>query len=238
MRNGLVIIPALNEARSITTVLNNTRRCVPAYDVLVVDDGSEDETAHLARQAGALVVRHPFNLGYGTALQTGYLYALKHGYPLAVQMDADGQHNPADLAALVEALESNRVDLVIGSRFHPDSHYRMSILKRVGSLWFGALVRLFTGLRVSDPTSGLQAISQRVLRLYATEAFPTDYPDADMLVLLHRHGFKICEVNVHMEERPESPSMHSGLKTAYYVYKMTLAILMNMARKPMDLEQQ
>ena len=234
MAEGLIIIPAFNEAGSIGPVVAASRAKAPGFDILVVDDGSADATAARAGAAGAVVARHPFNIGYGAALQTGYRWALKHGYPLAVQIDADGQHDPAEVPRLAAALKEDRADAVVGSRFHPASSYRMPPLRRIGSLWFGALVATLTGLRLSDPTSGLQALSTRALELYATGVFPVDYPDADMLVLLDRNGLKVTEAAVTMEEKPESPSMHSGIGTLYYVYKMTLAIVMNLIRKPLQ----
>lgn len=230
-RAGLVIIPAYNEEQNIKDLVARLRADAPAFDVVVVDDGSNDDTAALALAAGATVVPHPFNMGYGVALKTGYKYALRYGYPLVVQIDGDGQHDPGDVARLAEPIRAGRADVVYGSRFHPGSTYSMPFLKRVGGAWFATLVRWTTGLRVSDPTTGLQAISARVLQLYVTQIFPSDYPDADMIVFLHRNGFVIEEIAVDMQERPESRPMHSGIGVLYYVYKMSLAILMNVLRR-------
>lgn len=229
-RSGLVIIPAYNEAGSIPEVVERLFSRAPGFDVVLIDDGSSDDTKRVALASGAAVVSHPYNMGYGSALQTGYRYALRRGYPLVVQLDADGQHDPADVPRLASPIIEGRADVVYGSRFHSEGTYRMPFLRRIGSLWFRTLVRRLTGLPVNDPTTGLQALSQAVLELYVTEIFPTDYPDADMLVFLHRNGFRIEEIPVQMEERPESPSMHSGIKVLYYVYKMTLAVLMNAIR--------
>jgi glycosyltransferase involved in cell wall biosynthesis len=236
MRAGLVLIPAYNEAPRIGEVLEAARRHAPDFDRLVVDDASRDDTAAVARRAGACVVRHPFNMGYGAALQTGYRWALRHGYPVVVQLDADGQHDPAAVPELASPVLSGELDLVLGSRFHAGSRYRMQPLRRLGSRWFSALVRWITGVEVSDPTSGLQALSPAVLRLYTSDAFPADYPDADMTVLLHRNGFRFGERPVHMLERPDVPSMHGGLGAIYYVYKMTLAIFMNAIRPRIERE--
>ncbi len=227
---SLVVIPAFNEERTIGEVIDQVVAGAPNFDVLVVDDCSRDKTGEVAHRRGATVIRHPFNLGYGCALQTGYRWALRHGYDLVVQMDADGQHDGADVSALAEPIAEGRADVVYGSRFHPQSSYRMGPLKRLGSRWFSFLVRVLTGATISDPTTGFQALSERTLALYVTDAFPVDYPDADMIVLLARSGFRIVEVPVRMRERPESPPMHSGLHVLYYVYKMTLAILMNALR--------
>ena len=230
MARGLLILPAWNEARSIAAVVAECRRAAPGFDVLVVDDGSGDDTARLAAEAGARVVSHPFNLRYGAALQTGYLYALREGYDLAVQIDADGQHDPADVAALSAPILEGRAELVVGSRFHPASTYRMPLLRRVGSAWFRLLVRSLTGLRLGDPTSGLQALHRSVLELYATDAFPLDYPDADILVLAARSGLRVVEVPANMRVESGSPSMHSGIRVVWYVYKMTLCVVMNALR--------
>lgn len=233
MAAGLVLIPAYNEAPRLAEVLRDTARHAPDFDRVVVDDASADGTGEVARAEGATVLRHPFNMGYGAALQTGYRWALRRGYRVVVQLDADGQHDPAAVTGLAAPVLAGELDLVLGSRFHAASQYRMPWLRRVGSLWFSQLVRWLTGQRVSDPTTGFQALSPRVLRLYASEAFPADYPDADMPVLLHRNGLRFGEQPVHMHERPEVPSMHHGLSVVYYVYKLTLAIFMNAIRPPL-----
>jgi glycosyltransferase involved in cell wall biosynthesis len=230
MARGLVVIPAFNEADNIAEVLRETRERAGDFDVVVIDDSSHDATSEVARSEGATVVRHPFNMGYGAALQTGYRHALRQGYDVVVQLDADGQHDPASVSELAAPILAGEFDVVLGSRFHPGSTYRMQGLRRIGSRWFSTLVRWLTGLRISDPTTGFQALSPDVLRLYTSDAFPTDYPDADMTVLLQRNRYRIGEVPVTMRERPDAPSMHHGIGVVYYVYKMTLAIFMNAIR--------
>lgn len=231
MARKLVVIPALNEAEHIARVLHAVTQHAPEFDVLVVDDASGDSTAEIAYANGATVITHPFNMGYGAALQTGYRYALHSDYRVVVQLDADGQHDPESVPKLAEPVLSGRLDVVLGSRFHPGSSYRMPVLRRLGSLWFGSLLRWLTGLSISDPTTGMQALSPRVLKLYISDAFPADYPDADMIVLLHRNHCRIGEMPVTMHERPDTASMHRGIGVLYYVYKMTLAILMNTIRR-------
>jgi glycosyltransferase involved in cell wall biosynthesis len=234
MKRGLILIPAYNEADTITAVIERARAKVPELELVVVDDGSSDATSSLVKQLGVTVLIHPFNLGYGAALQTGYRYALDHSYDYAVQIDADGQHLPEEIVRLAAPVVNDTVDIALGSRFHDASSYEMPALKRMGSMWFGWLVRVTAGLHVTDPTSGMQALSRRALHLYASELFPSDYPDADVLVFAKRHGLRIEEVPVAMEQRLDSASMHSGLSVFYYVYKMTLSILMNLVRPKIE----
>jgi glycosyltransferase involved in cell wall biosynthesis len=238
----LVVIPALNEAARIGGVLDRLRGAAPEADPLVVDDGSRDATARTARRHGARVVSHVFNLGYGAALQTGYKVAVRDGYAFVVQMDADGQHDARDVARLLEPLTAGRADVVIGSRFVAPSGYRMDAARTAGRLLFERLLVLAGGPRVADPTSGFQALGRPVFRLYCEDFFPTDFPDIDVLLAAHRHGFRILEVPVEMAPNPaEHPSMHGGLQAAYYTYKMLLATFRSRlgprARAPLALEE-
>jgi glycosyltransferase involved in cell wall biosynthesis len=218
----LVVIPAFNEALRIRGVVTAVRGQVAA-DVLVVDDGSRDPTAAEARAAGAIVATHPVNLGYGSALQTGYRYALRHAYDAVLQLDADGQHDPASIPSLLAALANH--DVVVGSRFlHPGS-YRPPRLRRLGMSLFGAIASRLSGQRLTDPTSGFQAISRRALEFYAHDRWPHDYPDADVLAMVARSGMRLVEVPVRMLGSPDGKSMHGGvLKPLYYVFRMTLAL--------------
>ena len=222
MRRGILIIPAWREAGRIGPVVEAARREGGLDAVVVIDDGSPDETGQEARAAGARVLRHPFNLGYGAALQTGYKYALECRTPLVVQMDADGQHDPRDVPTLVAPIEAGELDLVVGSRFLSEAGYRMGALHSLGRLTFRSLLRL-GGLRISDPTSGFQAMNLRVLRIYARDFFPTDYPDVDVLLAAWRHGLRIGERPVTMKPGVRSSRLHGGLRSFYYVYKMLLA---------------
>ncbi len=230
MTRPLVIIPAYNEERHIGDVVSGLHQHAGDFDIAVIDDGSGDATAASAGDAGAYVIRHPFNMGYGVALQTGYRLAVKQGRPLAVQIDGDGQHDPRDVVRMAEPILEGRADAVYGTRFHENSRYRMPLLRSLGSAWFASLVAASTGTRVRDPTTGLQALSAEVLRFYCTDVFPNDYPDADMIVLLNRNGLRVCEVPVTMHEGLPAESMHKGWVVPYYVYKMTLAVLMNRVR--------
>ncbi len=222
-RACLVVIPAFNEARRIGDVLAQVRQQVP-HHVLVVDDGSSDGTAQEARRAGAIVAVHPVNLGYGAALQTGYRYALRHGYAAVLQLDADGQHDPASIPGLLSALEV--ADVVVGSRFLDGCSYRPPLLRRMGMWVFGRIAAALAGRRITDPTSGFQAISREALEFYVHERYPADYPDADVLAMLVRSGLTLAEVPVRMRSaEPGKKSMHAGLlRPLYYVFRMSLAL--------------
>lgn len=227
----LVVIPAFNEAAGIGRVLEGIRAVEPRLPVLVVDDGSTDGTAAIARHAGAHVVRLPFNMGYGVALQTGYKYALREGHDCVVQLDGDGQHEPADIPALLGVIARREADVALGSRFLGGGTYRPGILRRIGMGLFGLLAFALTRIRFSDVTSGFQALSGDVLRFFATERYPADYPDADVLIMLQRAGFRAKEVPVRMYPKNGGASMHSGLRPIYYVFKMLLSIALAPLRR-------
>lgn len=223
-------MPAYNEARGIAGVVEKVREEARA-DVLVVNDGSADGTGEAALAAGAIVASHPVNLGYGAALQTGYRYALRHAYDAVIQMDADGQHDPASLKVLLAALLGG-ADVVVGSRFGHDESYRPPLLRRVGMSIFGAVASYYTGMKLTDPTSGFQALSHRALEFYAHDRYPHDYPDADVLSMVARAGLKLVEVPVRMLESPSGKSMHSGvLRPLYYIFRMSLALALIPFRK-------
>jgi glycosyltransferase involved in cell wall biosynthesis len=192
----------------------------------VIDDGSTDDTAALARRHGAAVVSHPFNLGYGAALQTGYKRARRDGYDYVVQIDADGQHDPADAKRLLEALRAGAADVAIGSRFVAATGYRMSPIRAAGRALFQRLLVACGGPRIADPTSGFQALTRRAFEFCCADFYPFDFPDVDVLLLLHRHGLRIVEVPVTMAPSPPGHvPMHAGLRAFYYPYKMLLSTL-------------
>ncbi len=230
LHQTLALIPACNEAERIGPVLAGIRRRAPEIDILVVDDGSADDTPAVARAHGARVVRHPFNLGYGCALQTGYHYARRHDYQRVVQLDADGQHDTASLPELLAELDRG-ADVVVGSRYLSDAPPATSLMRRVGSRLFSWLVTRWTGVRITDPTSGYQAMNRRALDLLALDHFPEDYPDADVLIMLSRFGLRLREIPVTMHERIGGVSMHRGSRAAYYGYKMFLNLALLPVRR-------
>jgi glycosyltransferase involved in cell wall biosynthesis len=230
-RNVLVIIPAYNEEKSVAYVIQKIRSAVPAADILVVNDGSTDSTSEVARKAGAQVIDLPFNLGIGGGMQTGYLYAYRKGYEAAVQIDADGQHNPDDLPRLLALLEKGEADLILGSRYVEKTGYRSTWTRRLGMVILARMVSLIIGKPVYDTTSGYRVVNRKVMRLFA-ENYPTDYPEVEALVLVHMHGYKILEVPVEMEERQAGRSSITPLKSVYYMVKVGLALVMNVLRKP------
>lgn len=228
----LVIIPAFNEEEALAGVIAGVRASAPGLDILVVDDGSTDRTAEKARQGGAYLVSHAVNLGYGAALQTGYRFAARKGYAHALQMDGDGQHDPASIPDLLLPVIQEEADVAIGSRFLLPGSYRAPALRRMGAFVFGWAASRILGQRVTDPTSGFQALSRRAITgIYASDYFPADFPDADVLVMAHRAGLVIREVPVRMLPKKGSKSMHAGAKPLYYVFKMALSIFLAVVRK-------
>jgi glycosyltransferase involved in cell wall biosynthesis len=230
MAKVLVLIPAYNEEGGIARVISSVRGAIPTADILVVNDGSRDNTAQAARQAGAIVLSHSFNMGYGVTIQTGYKYAYGHGYDYLVQIDGDGQHDPSFIPALLEPVQNGATDFALGSRFLWFDSYRPSFSRRLGILFFRKLVTHLIGRNVTDPTSGYQAFNRDVLKFFTTDVFPCDYPDADMLVTLNLAGFRIREVPVRMFANPTGKTMHSGAKPLYYMFKMCLSIFVILLR--------
>lgn len=222
----MVLVPARDEEGRIGPVVEGMRRLHGDAVVVVVDDGSTDRTADEARESGAEVLSHPFHMGYGAALQTGYKYALEQEFALVLQMDADGQHPPAEARQLLDRIQRGDVDLVVGSRFLGRGDYRMPLLRRVGRRLFSWITSRMLGRQVSDPTSGFQALNERTLRFYRQDFYPYDYPDADILLRANYHGLRFDEVAVEMLPGVPGKSMHRGLRPLYYVYKLLLSILL------------
>jgi glycosyltransferase involved in cell wall biosynthesis len=233
----LVMIPAYNEQKNIARVIRSVKRYVPGADIVVISDGSIDATVPLAESAGADVVSLPFNMGYGVACQTGFKYAFRNGYDYLVQMDGDGQHEPKCIPDMLAAVQDPEVDLVLGSRWLGLVEYKGPLLRKFGKFFFGFLASAITRHQVTDPTSGFQALSSQVIRFYCTDVYPVDYPDADVIIMLDRAGFRIKEVPVIMYLNQTGQSMHAGLRPLYYGIKMLMSITMTLLRDDRDLRE-
>jgi glycosyltransferase involved in cell wall biosynthesis len=226
----LVILPAFNEAATIAGVIDSLRAQVPDYDVLVVDDGSTDDTAAIVGGYDEVrLVRLPYNLGIGGAMQTGFKYAVREGYDVALQCDSDGQHPVGQIKALVERLNQGDCDLVIGSRYVADSAYTPSFPRRVGKSIMSRLVNAVIGQGITDTTSGFRAANRKALAAFARH-YPEDYPEAETLVILHKSGLTPVEIPVEMNERQGGQTSITPRRAAYYMVKVGLAILVDVFR--------
>jgi hypothetical protein len=226
----LAVVPAYNEARTVGRIVRQLRDDVPEFDVVVVDDGSTDGTGQVAEGSGARVLRHPFNLGIGGAVQTGFVYALDNNYDYMVQVDADGQHMPMEVHRLIEAMEEDpTLDMVCGSRFLTDKGYPATISRRTGIHLFAFLLSRISGRRVSDPTSGFRLFNRRGIALFARD-YPHDYPEVEAVLMVHFHRLRMREVPVRMLGREGGVSSISSGKSVYYMIKVLLAIFIGLAR--------
>jgi glycosyltransferase involved in cell wall biosynthesis len=238
MKRNLAIVPAFNEADSVAQTVVAIHQLAPAFDVLVVDDGSTDATAERAAQAGAEVLRMPFNLGIGGAMQGGYMYALEHGYQVAVQVDGDGQHDPRHIADLLAALHADpELNMVTGSRFLSSSGdgFQSSAARRAGIRIFSTVVSLITGQRVTDPTSGFRMTNRRGIELFARD-YPHDYPEVEAILLMHAHRLRSCEIPVVMRPRLTGVSAISSTQSVYYMVKVLLAVFVGLFRRRPTIE--
>jgi glycosyltransferase involved in cell wall biosynthesis len=223
----LMIIPAFNEAGSIQGVLNAVRQHFNG-DIAVIDDGSEDDTGELARAGGAVVLRHVCNLGIGAAVQTGFLYGLQGDYDYVVRQDGDGQHDPSQIPRLLESLEKDEADIVVGSRFLAREGYQSTLVRRMGILILG-IVSALVGARITDPTSGYWAVNRRALKVLARSQ-PDDYPETEALVIASRAGCRVREQPVVMYARVSGRSSISALYSGFYMVKVVLALLVGRLR--------
>jgi len=228
------VIPTYNEVENIARVIEGIRRYAPELDVAVVDDGSTDGTASVAAEKGAKVIRLPFHMGYGTAVQTGYKYALRSGYRYVLQMDGDGQHEPKNIPDFLRELGEDTADVVIGSRFldPKGTRYRGPLLRRIGRVLFAAVTSFLIRQKVTDPTSGYIGLNRKALEYLSRDIYPVDYPDADVIVMLHRAGFRIKEIPVIMYENRSRGTLHRGMRPLYYIFKMSLSLFVTILRKP------
>ena len=230
-RRVVAVVPAFDEEAAIGAVVAGIREFDPEIEVVVVDDGSADGTSDAATAAGAIVVRLPFNLGIGAAVQTGFRYALEQDYDVAVRLDGDGQHDASELPKLLAPLERDEADVVTGSRFRDDAGgYRPPLGRRLGITWFAKLVSLLSRQRVTDTTSGFQALNRAAISLFARD-YPSDYPEVEATVLLLKHRLRLLEVPVEMRERETGSSSITFLRSLYYAVKVTLALFVGIARR-------
>jgi len=232
MSRQLAIVPAYNEAAAIAATVADLREHAPGFDVLVVDDGSTDDTSDRARAAGATVLRMPFNLGIGGAVQAGYQYALERGYEIAVQVDGDGQHDARHVGELLAHLRENpELNMVTGSRFlvAENGGYRSSMPRRMGIRLFARVLSAVVGREVTDPTSGLRMVERRGIELFARD-YPHDYPEVEAVLLLHFHQLEGDELPVTMRARTTGVSSINAGQSVYYMVKVLLAILVGLLR--------
>lgn len=236
---GLAIVPAYNESGAIESTIADLRENARGWDVLVVDDGSTDETARLARAAGAHVIRHPFNLGIGGAVQSGYQFAMTHGYRYAVQVDGDGQHDASYLDVLRRHLEDTPgLNMVTGSRFlvlGDRDGYRSSATRRVGIRIFSWVLSQITRRPITDPTSGLRMTDRLGIELFARD-YPHDYPEVEAILLLHAHKLNADEIPVSMRARTSGRSSITSTMSIVYMTKVLLAVLVGLFRKRPNVE--
>lgn len=223
----LLVIPAHNEAENLPALIRDVRACENHYDVVVVDDASTDRTASVAQELGVPVLRLAANLGIGGAVQTGFKYAVRNGYDIVVQVDGDGQHDPAWLEAIVEPVRGGKADCIIGSRYlreNPDTAYRTPFSRRIGMHYSTSILFLATGLHITDTTSGFRALSRPALE-YFSGAYPVDHPEAEALLMLHQKGFRILEVPVKMRYRVRGESLFTFAKSSVYPLRVIIGFL-------------
>ena len=222
----LAIVPALNEADNIGSVVRNLISTSPWLDVLVIDDGSTDQTAEVARAHGAKVISLPVNLGIGGAVQTGFIYALKNNYDVALQVDGDGQHRAEEIRKLVEPIVLGETDVTIGSRFLKKTSYKSAWPRRLGIYLLSKTIQSVVRKNFTDPTSGFRAYNQKSLRIVSAH-YSTDYPEPDAIVTLLKNRLRVIEISVEMDARLSGNSSITPFKSGYYMFKVSLAIILN-----------
>jgi hypothetical protein len=225
----LILVPAYNEEGSIEQVIRSLHESLPGTPVMVIDDGSWDATANLASRAGAEVLRLPHHLGLGGAVQTGYRFAFEQGFERVVRVDGDGQHNAADIPALLEAMGEGDYDLVAGSRFLGSRSYPIQPLRRFGGLVFSWVLYPILGQRITDPTSGFIAVNRRALEVFS-RSFPLEYPEIEALVVLKRKAFRFREVPATMFPRRAGRSTIDNWRAIYYMVRVLLGVFVNVIK--------
>lgn len=226
----LVIIPAYNESASIVNTVNDIKKNAPDFDYVVINDHSKDNTLQICKDAGLNVIDLPLNLGIGGAVQTGYLYACQNGYDIAVQFDGDGQHDAKYLNEMAETLVKEQADMVIGSRFIEKEGFQSSFTRRLGIRYFTFLIKILTGQKITDPTSGYRMCNRKIIELFAGN-YPKDYPEPETMTWILRKKLKVLEIPVIMRAREEGVSSISLKKSFYYMFKVTMAIIIERTRR-------
>jgi glycosyltransferase involved in cell wall biosynthesis len=226
----IAIVPALNEEVTVGRVIDEIRAFDEGFDIVVVDDGSLDRTAGVAADRGAHVLRLPFNLGIGGAMQTGFRFAFEQGFDVAVQIDGDGQHDPQQLPKILQPVLDGEADICVGSRFTGEGAYRSSFARRIGIRIFARIVSLVVRQKVTDTTSGFRAVNRRGIALFAAD-YPHDYPEVEATVMSVKHKLRLTEVPVEMRERGGGTSSITVIRSVYYMTKVLLAIFVGLFRR-------
>lgn len=223
---GLVIIPAYNEEGAILDTVKNIRENAPEFDLIVINDCSTDKTRKILVENKINHIDLPINLGIGGAVQTGYIYANKNGYDVAVQMDGDGQHDASYIGKMLNMMQNEKVDMVIGSRFIENEGFQSSSLRRIGINFFTKWIQRLTTKTITDPTSGMRMVNRRIIELFAMD-YPKDYPEPETVVSILKQGYNIVEIPVKMHERIAGESSISMRKSVYYMFKVSIACLIS-----------
>lgn len=227
----IAIIPAYNEEKNIAKVIFSLKQHQPDFDIIVINDGSSDRTSAVARETNqAVVIDLLSNVGIGGAVQTGFIYSYRKNYDLAIQIDGDGQHDPAEVGKLIEPIITNKADVVIGSRFLAQSNYKSTSWRRLGIKIFQLLNLIFLGQKITDSTSGFRAYNRRAIEILSRD-YPDDFPEPEAIFILRKKGLQIVEVPVSMEARQAGRSSLTFFKSIYYMIKVILAISILMIRK-------
>jgi glycosyltransferase involved in cell wall biosynthesis len=225
----LVIIPSYNEEKSITKVISDLKKHCPSYDILVINDGSTDQTSRSVKRLDVNIIDLPYNLGIGGAIQTGYMYAIQHHYDFVVQMDGDGQHSAKEVQKIITPLIERLADYVIGSRFIHYEGFVSSKLRRIGICYLSILIKCLSRVNVKDVTSGFRALNQPVIR-YLTQHYSWDYPEVEALIDLKHQQFRMMEVPVLMKSRKQGKSHFTYWRSVYYIIKVTLTLIVSTFR--------
>lgn len=226
----IVIIPAYNEEGGIVKTVTDVMENAKDFDYVVINDCSKDNTLEICYEHNFNVVNLPVNMGIGGGVQTGYMYAYRNGYDIAVQFDGDGQHNASYLNNMSKKLIEDNLDMVIGSRYIEKEGFQSSGMRRMGIKYFTGLIKLLTGKKITDPTSGMRMINRKIMKQFSEE-YPKDYPEPESVVTILKEGAKVEEIPVKMNAREKGVSSISPSKSIYYMVKVSIAVLIAAIRK-------